>query len=75
MKQEKAVEFNDMIKTELIWDKYIDYLIETINESKFMKRAEDKPMSAPKGKLEPHLTSRATHERNAADIAKRIAKA
>lgn len=75
MKQEKAVEFNDMVRTDLTWDKYIDYLIETINESKFMKRAEDKPMSAPKGKLEPHLTSRATHERNAADIAKRIAKA
>ena len=72
--RKKTVEYNDSVKTELVWDDYIDYLIETINESRFMKRAEDKPMSAPKGKLDTHLTSRATHERNAADIAKRIAK-
>lgn len=29
-----------MKKTELTWDKYMDYLIETIDESKFMRRAE-----------------------------------
>lgn len=61
-------------RTKLTWDDYIDYLIEAINESNFMKRSETKPMATPKDDLESHLTSRATHARNAADIAKRIAK-
>lgn len=65
---------NVMQKTVLTWDSYMDYLIEAINESNFMKRSETKPMATPKDDLESHLTSRATHERNAADIAKRIAK-
>lgn len=61
-------------RTDLAWDYYIDYLIEAIDESNFMKRSEVKPMATPKDDLETHLTSRATHVRNAADIAKRIAK-
>lgn len=65
---------NKLKKTELIWDEYMEYLIEAINESNFMKRSETKPMATPKDDLETHLTSRATHARNAADIAKRIAK-
>lgn len=62
-----------MKKTELTWDKYIDYLIETIDESKFMRRAETKPMSTPKAASESHVTSRATHSKIAANIAKRLA--
>lgn len=62
-----------MKKTKLTWDKYIDYLIETIDESKFMRRAETKPMSTPKAASESHVTSRATHSKIAANIAKRLA--
>lgn len=63
-----------MKKTELIWDKYIKYLIEAIDESKFMKRSEIKPMSTPKADSETHLTTRSTHSRMAANIAKRLAE-
>ena len=45
-------------KTTLVWDKYMDYLIEAIDESNFMKRSEIKPMATPKDNLESHLTSR-----------------
>lgn len=62
-----------MKKTELTWDEYMDYLIETIDESKFMRRAETKPMSTPKAASESHVTSRATHSKIAANIAKRLA--
>lgn len=62
-----------MKKTELTWDKYMDYLIETIDESKFMRRAETKPTSTPKAASESHVTSRATHSKIAANIAKRLA--
>ena len=62
-------------RTSLEWDKYIDYLIESIDESNFMKRSEDKPMQTTKHELESHVSSRASHVRSAADIAKRIAKA
>ncbi len=62
-----------MKRTELTWDKYMDYLIETIDESKFMRRAETKPMSTPKAASESHVTSRATHSKIAANIAKRLA--
>lgn len=62
-----------MKKTELTWDKYMDYLIETIDESKFMRRAETKPMSTPKAASESHVTSRATHSKIASNIAKRLA--
>ena len=62
-----------MKKTELTWDKYMDYLIETIDECKFMRRAETKPMSTPKAASESHVTSRATHSKIAANIAKRLA--
>lgn len=74
MQTEQKTQSDKMKKTELIWDKYMEYLIEAINESNFMKRSETKPMATPKDDLETHLTSRATHARNAADIAKRIAK-
>lgn len=63
-----------MQRTNLVWDNYMDYLIDTINESKFMKRAEDKPMSTPKTAEESHVTTRAIHLRECADIAKRLAK-
>lgn len=63
-----------MKRTELEWDKYIDYLIEAIDESKFMKRAENKPMQTSKHDLEAHLSSRASHVREVANIAKRIAE-
>lgn len=63
-----------MQRTNLVWDAYIDYLIDAINESKFMKRAEDKPMTTPKTAKETHVTSRATHLRECADIARRLAK-
>ena len=63
-----------MKKTALVWDNYINYLIEAIDESNFMKRAEIKPMATPKDDLESHLTSRSTHQRNAANIARRIAR-
>lgn len=63
-----------MQRTNLVWDEYIDYLIDAINESKFMKRAEDKPMATPKTAEEVHVTTRAIHLRESADIAKRIAK-
>lgn len=63
-----------MKKTALVWDNYINYLIEAIDESNFMKRSEIKPMATPKDDLESHLTSRSTHQRNAANIARRIAR-
>lgn len=63
-----------MQRTNLKWDNYMDYLIDTINESKFMKRAEYKPMSTPKTAEESHVTTRAIHLRECADIAKRLAK-
>lgn len=63
-----------MQRTNLVWDNYIDYLIDAINGSKFMKRAEDKPMSTPKTAGESHVTTRAIHLRESADIAKRLAK-
>lgn len=61
-------------RTSLTWDPYMQYLIEAIDESNFMKRAETKPMATPKGSLESHVTSRATHVRNAANIIRRLAK-
>lgn len=65
---------SNMQRTNLKWDKYINYLIETIDESKFMRRAEIKPMSTPKAASESHLTSRAVHSRIVADVAKRLAE-
>lgn len=59
--------------TVLEWDHYMQYLIEAIDESKFMKRSEIKPMATPKASLESHITSRATHVRNAANIIRRLA--
>lgn len=61
-------------KTKLTWDNYMDYLIEAIDESNFMKRSEYKPMMTAKHDLEAHVSSRASHVRSAANIAKRIAK-
>lgn len=63
-----------MQKTKLAWDPYMDYLIDTINGSKFMKRAEDKPMATPKAAEETHVTTRAIHLKQAADISRRLAK-
>jgi len=63
-----------MQKTNLVWDNYIDFLIDAINESKFMKRAENKPMTTPKTAQESHVTTRAIHLRESADVAKRLAK-
>lgn len=63
-----------MQRTNLVWDKYIDYLIDAINGSKFMKRAEHKPMSTPKTATESHISTRSTHLRESADVAKRLAK-
>ena len=60
--------------TNLEWDNYIDYLLKAINKSKFNKRSEIKPMSTPKGAEESHLTSRANHQRLAAEISKQIAE-
>lgn len=68
------VETKAMQRTNLTWDNYIEYLVEAINESKFMRRAEIKPMSTPKAASESHVTSRATHLRMAADVAKRLAE-
>lgn len=61
-------------KVNLEWDNYIDYLLKAINKSKFNKRSEIKPMSTPKGAEESHLTSRANHQRLAAEISKQIAE-
>lgn len=72
VKEPKA---KSMQKTKLLWDDYMQYLIEAIDESKFMKRAEIKPMATPKHPLESHVTSRGTHVRNAANIIKRLAEA
>ena len=63
-----------MQRTNLVWDNYMDYLIDAINESKFMKRAEEKPMSTIKTAKESHLTTRARHLEQCANIAKRLAK-
>ena len=60
--------------TNLEWDNYMDYLLKAINKSKFNKRSEIKPMSTPKGAEESHLTSRANHQRLAAEISKQIAE-
>ena len=70
--EEKEVNISEQ-RTKLEWDNYIEYLIEAIDESNFMKRAENKPMQTTKHELESHVTSRAMHVRAAADIAKRIA--
>lgn len=63
-----------MKRTNLAWDNYMDYLIDAINESKFMKRAEHKPMSTPKTATESHISTRSIHLRESADVAKRLAK-
>lgn len=63
-----------MQKTVLSWDPYMDYLIDTINGSKFMKRAEDKPMATPKSAEETHVTTRSIHLRQTADISRRLAE-
>ena len=63
-----------MQRTNLEWDKYIEYLIDAINSSKFMKRAENKPMSTPKADWESHISTRSMHLRESADIIKRLAK-
>lgn len=42
-----------MERTNLAWDKYMDYLIDAINGSKFMKRAENKPMATVKTPYRP----------------------
>ena len=60
--------------TKLEWDNYMDYLLKAINKSKFNKRSEIKPMSTPKGAEESHLTSRANHQRLAAEISRQIAE-
>ena len=70
----KETPTNNVQRTKLTWDPYMQYLIEAIDESNFMKRAETKPMATPKGSLESHVTSRATHVRNAANIIRRLAK-
>lgn len=72
LNEEKA-ESKRREKTTLIWDSYMECLISAINESKFMKRAESKPMTTPKAASESHVTSRSIHSREAADIAKRLA--
>lgn len=61
-------------RTTLEWDNYIKYLIQAIEESNFMKRAEDKPMQTSPNSLEAHITSRAIHVKVAAEIAKEIAE-
>ena len=61
-------------RTNLAWDPYYKYLERVITGSKSTSRAEIKPMMTPKGAGEPHLTSRATHERLAADIIEEIAR-
>ena len=63
-----------MKKTELAWDGYYNYLIEAMHESKFWKRAELKPMSTPKTNYEAHVSTRASHMQEAADIVKRLAE-
>ena len=74
MSEAKIEEQKPMYKrTELKWSEYVQYLEEAINNSKFAKRAEIKPMATPKGAGDSHLTSRATHQRIAAEIIKRIA--
>ena len=62
-------------RTNLAWDNYMDYLIYEIRQSKFMKRAKDKPMFAASHEQEPHRTSRLEHSEMTANIAKKIAKA
>lgn len=76
MEFDKVVESKrkSLQKTNLLWDNYMQYLIEAIDESKFMKRAEIKPMATPKHPLESHVTSRGTHVRNAANIIRRLAR-
>lgn len=61
-------------KLHLEWDNYVEYLIEAIGESNFMKRSEDKGMQTSKNSLEAHITSRARHVTAAAEISKRIAE-
>lgn len=61
-------------QTELAWNPYISILEMVILESKFNRRAEIKPMATPKGAGESHLTSRALHQRIAAEVIKTIAK-
>ena len=64
-----------MNRTNTAWDPYMKYLLAAINDSRYMKRAENKPMMTPRKAKESHLTSRASHLRQSADIAKRIADA
>ncbi len=72
-KVEYQEEKKSFTPTVLEWNNYMQYLIEAIDESKFMKRSEIKPMATPKASLESHITSRATHVRNAANIIRRLA--
>ncbi len=63
-----------LTKTNLLWDKYIDYLIFEVANSNFSRRAEIKPMASPKAPEDSHVTSRFMHELLVALLARKIAK-
>lgn len=65
--------YPNLQRTNLAWDPYMRYLVFAIDEANYMKRAQAKPMMTPRHAEESHLTSRAMHLRETADIAKRIA--
>lgn len=66
-------DYSNLKRTNLAWDPYMKYLLAAINDSKYIKRAESKPMMTPRADDESHVTSRAIHLKQTADIAKRIA--
>ena len=65
--------YPNLKRTDLVWDKYMKYLVSAIDEALYMRRAQSKPMMTPRHADESHLTSRAIHLRETADIAKAIA--
>ncbi len=60
--------------TKLLWDNYIEYLIDAIIDSNCSRRTERKPMGTPKRAEDSHVTSRFVHEIIAALNARKIAR-
>ena len=61
-----------MQRTNLAWDKYMNQLQAVIHQSKFIKRAQDKPMALVRSTKENHFTSRLIHMEQAADMMRTI---
>lgn len=63
-----------MQRTNLVWDEYIDYLINAIENSSIFRKMADNPMMIVRTDRENDVSSRLSHSIESARIAKKIAK-